>query len=390
MFITNIKKCNVPIKSWIPQADIEYSAFEQLINCASLPTIMFNVVALPDVHFGMGIPIGTVIALSDTISVNAVGSDIGCGVCTIPTNIKAGSLDRDTLRKIREDIKKVIPMGFHKHNKTTRMLSVNSSTPIIEREYENAMQSLGTLGGGNHFIELQRDPQDYVWIMIHSGSRNVGKQVCDHYNKLAKADSKLPSHWQLDMLQVDSCEGNRYFDEMKWCVDYALTNRKIMMDNVKDILSNYFSVSYGELINIAHNYVARELHYNTWVYVHRKGATSAFDGEIGIIPGSMGSPSYIVKGKGNKESFCSCSHGAGRVLGRNQAKKILQLEEEQKILDSMCIIHDLSGVGGLDEATGAYKDISTVMKNQEELVEIVVELLPITTIKDVSKKRKFK
>lgn len=223
--------------------------------------------------------------------------------------------------------------------------------------------------------------------MIHSGSRNIGYKVAKHYNDLAielnqKWFSEVPKKWELAFLPIDSEEGHAYLVEMEYCVDFALNSRKLMMERVKEAVSAVCpDVEYGELINIAHNYASMEHHFSKNVMIHRKGATKAQVGQLGIIPGSQGTVSYIVEGLGNKDSFESCSHGAGRKMGRKQAQRELSLEFEKKRLDDMGVIHSIRNEKDLDEATGAYKDISVVMANQEDLAEIKVELRPLAVIK---------
>jgi len=225
--------------------------------------------------------------------------------------------------------------------------------------------------------------------MIHSGSRNLGLKVAEHYNKIAIEKNKewfSNTQKELNFLLIDSKEGQYYLREMEYCVEFALANRKLMMDRVKEVfikeLHNQNSnIFFNDMVNIAHNYARLENHYGENVWVHRKGATSAREGEIGIIPGSQGTKSYIIKGKGNQESFMSCSHGAGRKMGRNEAIKNLNLEEEIKKLDDMGVIHAIRGQKDLDEAPGSYKDIDMVMENQKDLVEILVELTPLAVIK---------
>jgi tRNA-splicing ligase RtcB len=224
--------------------------------------------------------------------------------------------------------------------------------------------------------------------MIHSGSRNLGLQVANYYNKLAeelneKYFSAVTKDKQLAFLPLDSIEGQNYMAEMQYCVDFALANRKLMMDRIHDIFVNVFNcyIVWGDMINIAHNYVACENHFGQNVWVHRKGATLARKGTIGIIPGSQGTKSYIVEGLGNPESFMSCSHGAGRIMGRNQARKDLNLEKEQEMLNKQGIIHSIRGIQDLDEASSAYKPIEEVMENQKDLVKVLVELSPLAVIK---------
>lgn len=239
----------------------------------------------------------------------------------------------------------------------------------------------------NHFLEIQKGSDGYIWVMIHSGSRNLGKKVGDHYNKIAKElnerwFSSIPKEWDLAFLPTSEEVALDYICEMQYCVDFALANRKLMIERIKDAFySTCYGVEFDDIINIAHNYARMEHHFGHNVWVHRKGATSAKLGEIGIIPGSQGTSSYIVKGKGNIESFQSCSHGAGRLMGRKQAQKTLNLSEEIKRLDEQGIIHGIRNVEDLDEASGAYKDISVVMENQSDLVDILVELKPLAVIK---------
>jgi tRNA-splicing ligase RtcB len=259
---------------------------------------------------------------------------------------------------------------------------------VVEREFENARRQIGTLGGGNHFIEIQSGSDGRIWIMVHSGSRNIGLKVAEHYNTVAK---DLNEKWHtgversqnLAFLPIDSREANDYFAEMQYCMDFAFANRKHMMASIVSVFRNHMDKNFRELefVNIAHNYARWEKHFNTQVIVHRKGATSARKGEIGIVPGSQGTQSYIVKGKGNQESFESCSHGAGRLMGRKQAQRTLDLKEEIARLESTGIIHSLRHQKDLDEAPGAYKNIDKVMADQNDLVEIMTTLSPLAVIK---------
>jgi len=389
------------VKIWSDK--VEDSAMEQIKNLAELPFVFKHVAIMPDNHAGFGCPIGTVLATKDVVIPSIVGVDIGCGMCAVKTSLT--DIDTETLKKIIKEIRKVIPVGKgrHKEPQDTRLLPndgtfINLDTPICQREYNNTLLSLGTLGGGNHFIEIQKGSDGHIWIMIHSGSRNPGLKVAEHYSKLAYdlnkkwySDTYLPNNWRdsLAFLPIDSEEGQSYLKEMQYCVDYALANRKLMMDKVIDIFKKCtehfgimgFQYTDDGLINIAHNYAKMENHFGENVMVHRKGATLASSETVGIIPGSQGSKSYIVKGLGNAESFNSCSHGAGRKLGRKMAERTLNLEEEQKKLDDLGIIHSVRGVSDLDEAPSAYKDIETVMNNQKDLVEILVELSPLGVVK---------
>ena len=397
-----------PIKMWLNE--IEDGALQQAKNLANLPFIHKHIALMPDCHRGFGMPIGGVMATEGVIIPNAVGVDIGCGLCAVKTSLT--EIDTETLKRIVKEIKKVVPVGFNKHNKTqdynlmplcetaldykdaqdTLFCSYNQ---VVSSEFENALKSIGTLGGGNHFIEIQKGDDGHIWIMIHSGSRNLGLKVANYYNDVAKKlnakyYSSVPVEHDLAFLPVDSEEGQAYISEMKYCVDYALVNRKLMMERVCNVFDRFHADGlffhnigdrYNDQIDIPHNYARLENHYGKNVWVHRKGATSAKKGEIGIIPGSQGTKSYIVEGLGNKLSFNSCSHGAGRVFGRKQAIEELDLKKEQAILNKQNIIHSLESVEDLDEATSCYKDISEVMENQKELTKILVELTPLAVIK---------
>jgi len=259
--------------------------------------------------------------------------------------------------------------------------------PIVSREYNSGTLQLGTLGGGNHFIELQRGDDGFLWIMIHSGSRNIGYQVAKHYNQLAVDFNKtsgtiIPSKWQLDFLPIDSKQGQNYLREMRYCVQFAAANRMAMMRRVKEIFGEIEpAVSFSASFDIAHNYAAIENHFGREVVVHRKGATRAVAGEIGLIPGSQGSVSYIVRGLGNPESFSSCSHGAGRRLGRKQAQRELDMKTEVSRLERQGILHALRHKRDLEEAAGAYKDITEVIRNQRDLVAVITTLRPLAVVK---------
>lgn len=393
----------VPCYVWSEKGSIEQGAIEQIKNASSLPFAFHHVVLCPDAHQGYGAPIGGVLATKGVVIPNFVGVDIGCGMCAVKTSLK--ELDTGTLKHIMGEIRKVVPVGFNKHNKNQderlmpkgiRFGYDKDLFPICDYDlsicgynYRNALKSLGTLGGGNHFIEIQKGNDGHIWIMIHSGSRNLGKQVADHYNKLAielneKWHSSIPKEHQLAFLPLDSDEGRAYISEMNYCIKFALANRRLMMDNVIAVLSKQFpdkEIVEEPMINIAHNYARMENHFGENVMIHRKGATLATKETIGIIPGSQGTKSYIVKGKGNAESFNSCSHGAGRKMGRKEAERTLNLEEEVKKLDDMGVLHAIRGIKDLDEAPGSYKNIDEVMENQKDLVDILVELTPLAVVK---------
>lgn len=384
----------LPIKMWLET--IEDGALDQAKNLANLPFAVKHIAIMPDSHQGYGMPIGGVLATKGVVIPNAVGVDIGCGMCAVKTSLT--EIDTETLKKIMGEIRKAIPVGFghHKEKQDESLMPgglplYEHEHPIIFQQYHSALRQIGTLGGGNHFIEIQKGSDGYIWVMIHSGSRNLGKQVADHYNKIAKDlnakwHSLVPKEVDLAFLPIDSEDGQAYLREMQYCVDFALANRKLMMDKVEECFLKFYDelrgqVGFEDLVNIAHNYARMENHFGENVMIHRKGATLATKDTIGIIPGSQGTKSYIVRGKGNPDSFNSCSHGAGRKMGRKQAEQTLNLEEEIKRLDDQGILHAIRGKHDLDEASGAYKNIDEVMKNQEDLVEILVELTPLGVIK---------
>ena len=378
----------LPIKMWIK--DIEDGAVEQAKNLANLPFAFKHVAIMPDSHQGYGMPIGGVLATKNVIIPNAVGVDIGCGMCSVRTDLT--HIEKDDLKKILGIIRKTIPVGFNHHKKqqdTKWMPDVPAHSNlwdlVVGDELQKGLYQIGTLGGGNHFIEIQEGSDGFIWIMIHSGSRNVGYTVAKHYNKLAQ---ELNDRWysnvpkDLAFLPNETQEYNNYVDEMNFCIDFALYNRKLMMHRVKEAFVEVMKdVSFPEFINKPHNFATLENHFGTNVMVHRKGACRAREDELGMIPSSQGTTSYIVKGKGNRLSFHSCSHGAGRVMSRTKARETLDLQEEVKRLDEQGILHSIRHKKDLDEAPSSYKDMDEVMACQEDLVDIVVELKPLATIK---------
>ncbi len=379
----------LPIKLWLN--DIEPGALAQARNLANLPFIFKHVALMPDAHEGYGMPIGGVLATNGVVIPNAVGVDIGCGMCALKTNLP--DITTETIKQIMSGIRELVPLGFDHHESRqdeTLMPSKENiiENGVVERQFLAALKQIGTLGGGNHFIEIQKGSDGHIWIMIHSGSRNIGLKVAEHYNKVAKRlnemwFSSVDASKDLAYLPIETYEAKNYMKEMQYCVDFAFANRKLMMDNILSVFAKILGSDFAalDLINIAHNYARWENHYGKNVLVHRKGATSAREGETGIIPGSQGTKSYIVKGLGNQESFTSCSHGAGRKMGRKQAMRELDLEAEIARLDEQGIVHAIRTVRDLDEAPGAYKSIDVVMENQKDLVEILVELTPLAVIK---------
>jgi tRNA-splicing ligase RtcB (3'-phosphate/5'-hydroxy nucleic acid ligase) len=337
------------------------------------------------------------LATQGVVIPNAVGVDIGCGMCAVKTSLTG--VETETIKKILGEIRKAVPVGFN-HQKEAQNADLMPKddgligAKICDEQWKNALTQIGTLGGGNHFIEIQKGSDNHIWIMIHSGSRNFGLKVAGYYNKLAqelnaKWHTVVDPKWELAFLPLDSNEGQAYLKEMQYAVDFALANRELMMHRIVEIfidqikpLNNWTVDFYGvDMINIAHNYARMEHHNGKDVMIHRKGATLASDQTTGIIPGSQGTASYIVKGKGNPESYNSCSHGAGRKMSRTAAIRDLDLEDEVKKLDDKGVLHAIRGKKELDEAPGAYKDIDVVMSEQEDLVEILVKLEPLAVVK---------
>ena len=384
MIVIKEKGMRVPVKMWLD--DIEESAMEQCINLSKLPFAFRHVAIMPDAHTGYGMPIGGVLATEGVIIPNAVGVDIGCGMCAVRTSLK--ELPEGVIKSIMGGIRRAVPTGFD-HHREPRDWSGFDRAPdlgVIQRELDSARYQLGTLGGGNHFIEIQEGSDGFIWIMLHSGSRNFGLKIAREYHERAvdlcrKRKADIP-HRDLSFLVMGERDAADYFDAMNFALDFARENRFRMLEVIKNTFrENIPGVEFSETINIHHNYAVLENHFGKDVIVHRKGATSAREGQTGIIPGSQGSSSYIVRGKGNPESFMSCSHGAGRRMGRKQAQRELDLKAEIKRLTDKGIIHSIRGVKDLDEAAGAYKDISQVMENQKDLVDILVELSPLAVIK---------
>lgn len=387
--ITNNK---LPIKMWLENLDER--AWEEVSNLANFPFAYHHIAMMPDAHAGAGMPIGAVLAVKDVVIPNAVGEDAGCGITAVQTNVLVSDLSPDVLRKqIMRNIRKAIPIGRDEHKQKQSELYLPDSrylekTVVCQRRLQSALKQIGTLGGGNHFIELQKDTDGYLWIMIHSGSRGLGGKVAEYYVQKAEMFAQMyqcpyPAVAQrLAYLPVDSREGQDYWNEMKYCVDFAKASRRLMKNRIQEIVKETIpNAEFPVYYDTPHNYAAKECHFGEYVIIHRKGAARATKGEIGIIPGSQGTKSYIVRGLGNPDSFCSSSHGAGRVMSRSRALHELSLEQEIKRLDEQGIIHAVRFQKDLEEAAGAYKNIHIVMENQKDLVEPLIELSPIAVIK---------
>lgn len=382
---------NQIVKIWTNT--VEESAMNQITNLTTLPFLYHHLAIMPDVHAGVGMPIGGVLACKNAVVPNAVGVDIGCGMCAVKTNWNVNDIPVEVMRKqIMSGIRKLIPLGklHHKHAQDEKYLpeghDIDAMT-VVKSQLKDIRFQVGTLGGGNHFIELQKDEENNLWIMIHSGSRNLGRMVGSHYDKIASAlnekwHSAVSPEIHMAFLPNDTLEFTDYWREMEYCVSFALCNRKLMMERIQGVLSDALpSIEFEPMINIAHNYAAWENHFGKNVIVHRKGATLARKGVTGIIPGSQGTASYIVEGLGNPESFCSCSHGAGRAMSRTMAENTLDLKAEIASLEAKGIIHAIRSQNDMQEATGAYKDIEDVIANELDLIKIKTRLLPVAVIK---------
>ncbi len=387
MSISELKGDKVSVKLWTKLDEVESQALTQLKNIASLPWVFKHVAVMPDVHFGIGATVGSVIAMKDAISPAAVGVDIGCGMGAIRTNLKAETLP-DNLSEIRNKIERAIPVGFNEHKQPkiqSRSLALfsefRSLHPKVMDLESKAIYQCGTLGGGNHFIELCLDTQNTVWMMLHSGSRNIGKTLAEIHISAAKKlshNTYLPDR-DLAVFLAKTPEMEAYRRDLFWAQRYALLNRQTMFELYKKVMKGFFpQVEFEEPILCHHNYVSEETHFGEEVIVTRKGAISAREGEWGIIPGSMGTKSYIVRGLGNPESFHSASHGAGRRMSRTQAKKNYSLEDLEKQTSGVECRKD---GGVLDEIPGAYKDIDQVIENQKDLVKVEFELKQILCVK---------
>lgn len=382
----NESKQKHPIKVWLEsEAQLEEVCLRQAQNLSNLPFLHKWVALMPDTHQGYGMPIGGVIALKDVIIPNAVGVDIGCGVVFSETNVPIDALTDDIKEVVISAIMKEIPLGFKHHDKKQYNYALDQHLRLTDFDFkrnkrlfpeiDKAHYQIGTLGGGNHFIELQEDEDGNMAIMIHSGSRNFGKQVQTYYDQKAMEYAKKHGFnnlkkMQLSPLPLKSGTGHDYLHWMNLALLFARENRYKMLSVVQNILKKHIKgIEFGEAINVHHNYAALEDHYGESVYVHRKGAIRAQKGDKGIIPGAMGSYSYIVEGMGNPESFNSCSHGAGRILSRSQAIKTLKLDE---VLDDLKLQGVKLGTPKkskvVDEARFAYKNIDEVMNNQRDLV----------------------
>jgi tRNA-splicing ligase RtcB len=391
----SIETRHVPVRIWTE--DVDAASKQQLENIASLPFVHHHVAAMPDVHLGKGATVGSVIATKRAIVPAAVGVDIGCGMAAVRTTFTANDLDETKLRALFNQISRDVPVGFNQHRDDRAphetagafrpgLQAILDKHPLIAGKNTEASWAcqLGTLGGGNHFIELCLDEQDRVWVMLHSGSRGIGNRIGQYFIERARElaydnDRTLPDR-DLAWLDEGSQEFSDYVEAVGWAQDYARANREVTMDLVLVAMRRHlpaFEIAM-EAVNCHHNYVQRERHFGADVWLTRKGAIRAGEGELGIIPGSMGAKSYIVRGKGNKDSFESCAHGAGRRMSRNAAAKRFSVADVVEQTQGVVCRKDK---GVVDEIPGAYKDIDQVMANQQDLVEIVHTLKQVLCVK---------
>jgi len=386
----------VPVKVYT--REVEPAARQQLVNISRLPIVHHHVAAMPDVHLGIGATVGSVIPTKKAIIPAAVGVDIGCGMMATQLSLTAGELDETSLKKVFAQISRDVPVGFNSHSdrdarteaakrfKKDLSRILEKHPGIQKRVGRNSkwVNQIGTLGGGNHFIEVCVDESQRVWAMLHSGSRGIGNAIGSYFIQLAKRDAERVSRVLPDRDLAYFSEGAQHFDDyvaaVGWAQDYARANREEMMELVLGALRRHlpaFAVT-GSAVNCHHNYVEREVHYGEPVWLTRKGAIRAGTGELGIIPGSMGARSYIVRGKGSAESFQSCAHGAGRRMSRTEAKrKFSEKDLEAQTAGVVC----RKDKGVIDEIPGAYKSIDEVMANQSDLVDVVHTLKQVICVK---------
>jgi tRNA-splicing ligase RtcB (3'-phosphate/5'-hydroxy nucleic acid ligase) len=391
-----ISEGRVPVRIYTD--DVEASARQQLVNLSQLPIVHHHVAAMPDVHAGIGATVGSVIATRRAIIPAAVGVDIGCGMIAVRTSLTANDFDEPRLKRLYDQIARDVPVGRDQHREgralvdaarpfKRRLGRILEKHPQLEKRFprtQNWVCQLGTLGGGNHFIEVCLDEQSQVWLMLHSGSRGIGNAIGTYFIELARRDAerrelRLPDR-DLAYFEEGAEHLDDYVEAVSWAQDYAAANRNAMAELVLDAMRRHlpsFEIT-GEAVNCHHNYVERERHYGADVWVTRKGAIRARAGDLGIIPGSMGACSYIVRGKGSDESFHSCAHGAGRRMSRTQAQKSYTAQD---------VVEQTRGVvcrkdrGVVDEIPGAYKPIDEVMANQTDLVETLHTLKQVICVK---------
>lgn len=408
MFVLN-ENTKYPLKIWLRDREaIEESCLEQAYNLANLPFVHKWVCLMPDTHTGKGMPIGGVIATKGVVIPNAVGVDIGCGMVFTATNVKVADIrdiqtgNGSIIQTIVGNLMRNIPVGVKRYKTPQKSSVLNRAQGELEKYQaneellpliEDGFYQVGTLGGGNHFVELQEDEEGYLCIMIHSGSRHLGKAICDYFHNQAREWNRryysvVPDEAKLAFLPVDTEQGKQYINWMNLALDYAYENRERMMEiaclAVQETIEKHtdIRVEFSEQINCHHNYAALENHYNENVWVHRKGATRVREGELAVIPGAMGSYSYVVEGKGNKESFCTSSHGAGRAYSRSGAMAAFTTEQVMVDLKEQGVILGKARKNDVaEECRFAYKDIDEVMAQQMDLVTPIRKLKTVGVLK---------
>ncbi|WP_035797619.1 RtcB family protein [Kitasatospora mediocidica] len=396
MSYTEVPGARVPIRMWTDPATVEGEALQQLRNISGLPWL-HGLAVMPDVHLGKGATVGSVIAMKDAVCPAAVGVDIGCGMSAVKTSLTARDLP-DDLGRLRSRIEQLIPVGRGLHTDPVDPRSLRDLTatgwedfwgrfdqvaPEVKWRRERAMQQMGTLGAGNHFVEFCLDTTDSVWLMLHSGSRNIGKELADHHMGVARSLSHNQGLVDRDLavFLAKTPEMDAYRQDLFWAQEYAKRNRAVMMALFQDVVRGEFpraEVAFDQVISCHHNYVSEERYDGVDLLVTRKGAIRAGSGDLGIIPGSMGTGSYIVRGLGNADSFNSASHGAGRKMSRTAAKRkftVKDLEEQTRGVECR------KDSGVVDEIPGAYKSIDKVMAQQQDLVAVVAKLKQVVCVK---------
>lgn len=409
MFVLYNENTKFPVKVWLQdESQIEENCLEQAYHLSNLPFIHKWVCLMPDTHAGKGMPIGGVIATRDVIIPNAVGVDIGCGMVFTATNIKMEDIrnietgNGTLVQAIIGNVMRAIPLGVERYktlqesvvlDKAKSELGKYEENPELMHLIDEGYYQVGTLGGGNHFIELQEDQDGYLCIMIHSGSRHLGKEICDYFHQKARElnqtwYSQVPDSFRLAFLPVETAEGRQYIRWMQLAMDYAFENRARMLDKTCEIVKTLIekhtelTVEFNQQINCHHNYAAIENHYGANVWVHRKGATRVREGELAVIPGAMGSYSYVVEGKGNPESFCTSSHGAGRCYSRSGAMKEFSTEQVMVDLKEQGVVLGKKKKNDVaEECRFAYKDIDVVMAQQSDLVTPLRKLKTVGVVK---------
>jgi tRNA-splicing ligase RtcB len=400
-FPTTLSGTAAPVLAWAHEHEIEHSALDQLRSVSQLPGL-YGLRVMPDVHWGNGATVGSVIAMEQALAPAAVGVDIGCGVNAVRTNLVLDDLDERDLKMLRQRFQDAIPVGNNMHASDVRVSKLlghawaNNHHRFMERFLdlfapvgameERAWRQMGSLGGGNHFIELTTDAQKRIWITLHSGSRGIGNVLGTRHIEKAKSlevNQDLPKHLQeLSLFYKGTPEMNEYLHDLHWAQEYAMRSRTIMMELVKRELSDHlegrYFVDYDEEINCHHNYVAEEIIDGRQMIVTRKGAISAKKGELALIPGSMATGSYIVRGLGNEASFQSASHGAGRKMSRGEAKRRFTVEDVERTMKG---IEARTDAGVIDEISLAYKDLDSVIAAESDLVEVVQKLDTILCVK---------